>query len=160
MDDQAKGRNDRIKLIKDVIEIYKRKKWGWLWVEAGQQSALEKQLNVNDFPNVMVVNPRKHVSVKMLSGFHKSGLEEFFRNIAYGKTGTAVSTFDDFAEIAEVQEWDGKDGKLEVDEVNLKFSTRNLFETKDCFWVIIFHIGIHKKILEMGMFPGLIRGLI
>jgi len=116
LDDQAKGRNDRIKLIKDVIEIYKRKKWGWLWVEAGQQSALEKQLNVNDFPNVMVVNPRKHVSVKMLSGFHKSGLEEFFRNIAYGKTGTAVSTFDDFAEIAEVQEWDGKDGKLEVDE--------------------------------------------
>lgn len=145
MDDQAKGRNDRIKLIKDVIEIYKRKKWGWLWVEAGQQSALEKQLNVNDFPNVMVVNPRKHVSVKMLSGFHKSGLEEFFRNIAYGKTGTAVSTFDDFAEIVEVQEWDGKDGKLEVDEVNLKFSTQNLLETRDCFWVIIFHIGIHKK---------------
>ena len=146
MDDQAKGRNDRIKLIKDVIEIYKRKKWGWLWAEAGQQPALEKQLNVNDFPNVMVVNPRKHVSVKMLSGFHKSGLEEFFRNIAYGKTGTAVSTFDDFAEVADVQEWDGKDGKLEVDEVNLIFSTRKLLETRDSFGIIIFHIDIYYEL--------------
>ena len=154
MDDQAKGRNDRIKLIKDVIEIYKRKKWGWLWVEAGQQSALEKQLNVNDFPNVMVVNPRKHVSVKMLSGFHKSGLEEFFRNIAYGKTGTAVSTFDDFAEIAEVQEWDGKDGKLEVDEVNLIILTRNLLETRDGFGIVIFHIAIYKKSLKWGCSRG------
>jgi len=38
---------------------------------AGEQPGLEKQLNVNDFPNVIVVNPHKHISVKMLSGFHK-----------------------------------------------------------------------------------------
>lgn len=116
LDDTAKGRNDRLKMIRDVIEIYKRKKWGWLWAERAQQPELEKQLNINDSPNVIVVNPRKHVSVKMLQGFHKSGIEEFFRNIAYGKTGTAVSTFDEFAEVVTVDAWDGKDGKLEVED--------------------------------------------
>ena len=114
----AKGRNERIKQLKALIEIYKRKKWAWLWTAAGEQPELEKQLNVNDFPNVIVVNPRKHISVKMLSGFHKSGLEEFFRNIAYGKTGTAVSTFEDFANIADVDAWDGKDGELPIEEVS------------------------------------------
>lgn len=114
----AKGRNDRIAMIKGLIDIYKRKKWGWMWSAAGDQLALEKQLNVNDFPNLMIVNPRKHVAVKMLSGFHKKGLEEFFRNIAYGKTGTAVSTFEDFAEIADAGAWDGKDGELPVEEVS------------------------------------------
>jgi protein disulfide-isomerase A6 len=84
--------------------------------ERAQQPELEKQLNINDSPNVIVVNPRKHVSVKMLQGFHKSGIEEFFRNIAYGKTGTAVSTFDEFAEVVSVDAWDGKDGKLEVED--------------------------------------------
>jgi protein disulfide-isomerase A6 len=116
LDDMAKGRNDRIKEIKSIIEVYKRKKWGWLWTSAGEQPDLEKQLNVNDFPNVIVVNARKHVSVKMLSGFHKKGLEEFFRNIAYGKTGTSVMTFDEFAQIQDVTPWDGKDGKIEVEE--------------------------------------------
>jgi len=118
LDDTAKGRNDRLAMIRGVIEVYKRKKWGWLWAEAAQQPELEKQLNINDFPNVIVVNPRKHVSVKMLQGFHKSGIEEFFRNIAYGKTGTAVSTFDEFAEIAEVAAWDGKDGEVIVDDAD------------------------------------------
>lgn len=118
LDDTAKGRNDRLAMIRGVIEVYKRKKWGWLWAEAAQQPELEKQLNINDFPNVIVVNPRKHVSVKMLQGFHKSGIEEFFRNIAYGKTGTAVSTFDEFAEIAEVAAWDGKDGEVLVDDAD------------------------------------------
>merc|ERR1711924_276447 len=57
-----------------------------------------------------VVNPRKHVSVKMLSGFHKSGLEEFFRNISYGKTGTAVSTFDD---LQKSPKWKNGTAKME-----------------------------------------------
>lgn len=121
LDDFTKGRNDRLALIRGLIETYKRKKWGWLWTTTGEQPDLEKQLNVNDFPTVIVVNARKHVAVKMLQGFSKNGLEEFFRNIAYGKTGTSVLTFEDFATVADVAPWDGKDGELIVgdDDIDL-----------------------------------------
>jgi len=43
-------------------------------------------------------------------------LKRFLRNIAYGKTGTAVSSFEEFAAIADVEAWDGKDGQLDVEE--------------------------------------------
>jgi len=62
-----------------MIETYKRKKWGWLWTTVASQPELEKQLGVSDYPSLIVVNPRKHLAVKMLQGFSKSGMEEFFR---------------------------------------------------------------------------------
>ena len=79
LDDQASGRNDRLKLLRDMIETYKRKKWGWLWTTVSSQPELEEQLGVSDYPSLIVVNPRKHLAVKMLQGFSKSGMEEFFR---------------------------------------------------------------------------------
>lgn len=45
-----------------------------------------------------------------------SVLRCFFRNIAYGKTGTAVSSFEEFAAIADVEAWDGKDAVIDVEE--------------------------------------------
>jgi hypothetical protein len=42
--------------------------------------------------------------------------DAFFRNIAYGKTGTAVSSFEEFAAIADVEAWDGKDAVIDVEE--------------------------------------------
>jgi hypothetical protein len=45
-----------------------------------------------------------------------SVLRCFFRNIAYGKTGTAVSSFEEFATIADVKAWDGKDAVIDVEE--------------------------------------------
>lgn len=116
LDDQASGRNDRLKLLRNMIDVYKRKKWGWLWTTVASQPELEKQLGVSDYPSLIVVNPRKHLAVKMLQGFSKSGMEEFFRNIAYGKTGTAVSSFEEFAVIADVEAWDGKDAVIDVEE--------------------------------------------
>lgn len=115
LDDQAAGRNDRIKLLKEFIDNYKRKQWGWLWVTAFNQEAMQKAFNVQDFPAVIAINQRKNIAVKMLNSFSKDGLTTFFRNIAYGKTGTATTSFSEWPEIKKRDPWDGKDGVLEDD---------------------------------------------
>ena len=45
-----------------------------------------------------------------------SVFDGFLRNIAYGKTGTSVSSFEEFAAVADVEAWDGKDGVLDVEQ--------------------------------------------
>ena len=60
----------------------------------------------------------------MTTGFHKKGVEEFMRNVAYGKTaGAVVATFDKFPELSKVDEWDGKDGQI-IEEVKILYFTR------------------------------------
>ena len=54
----------------------------------------------------------------MATGFHKKGVEDFMRNVAYGKTaGAVVASFDEWPALENVPEWDGKDGELPA-EVN------------------------------------------
>ena len=79
---------------------------------------MDESLGVSSYPSLVVVNPRRNVSVKMATGFHKDGIDGFMRNVAYGKTaGSVVSAFDSFPELDTVAEWDGKDGEL-PEEVN------------------------------------------
>jgi len=121
LDDGAAARNERLDLLRGLIETYKRKQWGWLWTEGYAHPKLDENLGVSSYPSMVVVNPRKNVSVKMATGFHKKGVEEFMRNVAYGKTaGAVVSTFEKFPELSKVDEWDGKDGQIvEEDEYDL-----------------------------------------
>ena len=73
----------------------------------------------------MVVNPRKNVSLKMSTGFHKKGVEDFIRNVAYGKTaGAVIGSFDKFAEISAVEAWDGKDGVVAEEVIERKSSIK------------------------------------
>ena len=119
LDDGAAARNERLDLLRGLIETYKRKQWGWLWTEGYAHPKLDENLGVSSYPSMVVVNPRKNVSVKMTTGFHKKGVEEFMRNVAYGKTaGAVVSTFEKFPELSKVDEWDGKDGEV-IEEVNI-----------------------------------------
>ena len=119
LEDTAAVRNERLELIRGLIETYKRKQWGWLWTEGFAHPKLDESLGVSSYPSLVVVNPRKNVSVKMATGFHKDGIDGFMRNVAYGKTaGSVVSSFDSFPELDTVAEWDGKDGEL-PEEVNI-----------------------------------------
>ena len=113
MDDGAAERNNRLQLIQSLIETYKRKQWGWIWTESYAHPALDEQLGVSSYPTLVVVNPRKNVSLKMSTGFHKKGVEDFIRNVAYGKTaGAVIGSFEKFPEISAIEAWDGKDGQL------------------------------------------------
>ena len=118
LDDTAAVRNQRLDLVRSMIETYKRKQWGWLWTESVAHPKLDESLGVSSYPALVVVNPRKNVSVKMTTGFHKEGVDAFMRNVAYGKTaGTVVSTFESFPALETVEAWDGKDGVI-PEEVN------------------------------------------
>jgi len=121
LDDGAKERNNRLDLIKGLIDTYKRKQWGWIWSESYAHPKLDEQLGVSSYPTLVVVNPRKNVSLKMSTGFHKKGVEDFIRNVAYGKTaGAVIGSFDQFPDISAIEAWDGKDGQLpEEDEYDL-----------------------------------------
>merc|ERR1712157_296604 len=100
LDDGAAERNNRLQLIQSLIETYKRKQWGWIWTESYAHPALDEQLGVSSYPTLVVVNPRKNVSLKMSTGFHKKGVEDFIRNVAYGKTaGAVIGSFEKFPEI-------------------------------------------------------------
>jgi len=117
LDDGAAERNNRLALLQSLINTYKRKQWGWLWTESYAHPALDEQLGVSSYPTLVVVNPRKNVSLKMSTGFHKKGVEDFIRNVAYGKTaGAVIGSFDKFAEISAVEAWDGKDGVVAEEE--------------------------------------------
>ena len=49
----------------------------------------------------------------MSTGFHKKGVEDFMRNVAYGKTsGAVVGSFDSFPSLEAIEAWDGKDGQI------------------------------------------------
>jgi len=117
LDDTAKVRNERLDLLRSLIDTYKRKQWGWLWTEGFAHQKLDEQLRVSSYPSLVVINPRKNIAVKMTTGFHKKGVEDFMRNVAYGKTAGAVtSSFDSFPELSKVPAWDGKDGELPEEE--------------------------------------------
>jgi len=117
LDDTAKVRNERLDLLRSLIDTYKRKQWGWLWTEGFAHQKLDEQLRVSSYPSLVVINPRKNIAVKMTTGFHKKGVEDFMRNVAYGKTAGAVtSSFDSFPAISKIPAWDGKDGELPEEE--------------------------------------------
>lgn len=113
LDDGAAERNSRLDLLRSLIDTYKRKQWGWIWSESYAHPKLDEQLGVSSYPTLVVVNPRKNVSLKMSTGFHKKGVEDFMRNVAYGKTsGAVVGSFDSFPSLEAIEAWDGKDGQI------------------------------------------------
>ena len=59
LDDQAAQRNERLEIIRGLIDTYKRKQWGWLWTESYAHPKLDETMGVSSYPSLIVVNPRK-----------------------------------------------------------------------------------------------------
>jgi protein disulfide-isomerase A6 len=49
LDCDAKCRNNYLNILKTLGDKYKKKMWGWLWAEAGQQTKVEEALDVGGF---------------------------------------------------------------------------------------------------------------
>jgi len=116
LDCQSKCRNDFLTLLKNMGDMFKKKQWGWVWAEAGQQMTLEGALDIGGFgyPALAAVNSRKKIFSLMRGSFGESGIKEFLRDLSYGKGRT--SPIKKLPEITKVDPWDGKDGVLEVEE--------------------------------------------
>lgn len=117
-DCQAKCRDEYLEVLRSLGEKYKQKMWGWLWTQAGDQLALEESLDIGGFgyPALAVVNVKKMKYSLLRGSFSKQGIDEFLRDLSYGRGNTAPVKGAALAEIVSVDAWDGKDAEMPVEE--------------------------------------------
>uniref|UniRef100_A0A0R3S041 protein disulfide-isomerase n=1 Tax=Elaeophora elaphi TaxID=1147741 RepID=A0A0R3S041_9BILA len=118
LDCQSSCRNDYLNVLKESAKKFKRNIWGWVWTEAGKQTELEEAFGMGGFgyPAMAALSYRK-MKFSMLKGsFGVSGIQEFLRDLSYGKGQTAPMKGAEFPKILNVEPWDGKDGEMPVEE--------------------------------------------
>lgn len=132
LDCQSKCRNDYIQILKDLSTKYKKQPWGWVWSEAGQQVELEAALGIGGFgyPAMAAVNTRKQVYVLLKGPFSEKGINEYLRDLSYGKGAPIPLKDTKIANIEKTEPWDGKDGELPVED-DIDLSDFDLDDGKD-----------------------------
>lgn len=117
-DCQSKCRNKYLDLLRKMGDKYKRNQWSWLWTESSKQVELEKALDVGGFgyPALVAVNSRKGKYVLMRGSFSETGINEFLRDLSFGKGSTAPLPNSKLPAIVKSEKWDGKDAKMIVEE--------------------------------------------
>lgn len=118
LDCNAKCRNAYLNILREMGETYKKKMWGWAWAESGSQMGLEESLEFGGFgyPAMALVNFKKMKFSVLKGSFSKDGINEFLRDISYGRGQTAPVRGAKKPKIATVEAWDGKDGQLPEEE--------------------------------------------
>ncbi|XP_006012215.1 protein disulfide-isomerase A6 [Latimeria chalumnae] len=118
LDTGAAGRNAYLDVVMKMAEKYKKKMWGWLWTEAGAQLNLETSLGIGGFgyPAMAAVNSRKMKYALLKGSFSEQGINEFLRELSFGRGSTAPIGGGALPKINTVEPWDGKDGELPVEE--------------------------------------------
>ncbi|XP_055386735.1 protein disulfide-isomerase A6 homolog [Condylostylus longicornis] len=122
LDCDAKCRNKYLDMLKTLGEKYKKKLWGWAWAEGAAQLSLEESLEIGGFgyPAMAVVNFKKMKFSVLKGSFSKEGVDEFLRDISYGRGNTAPVRGAKKPKINKTEPWDGKDGKLpEIEDIDL-----------------------------------------
>ncbi|KAK6112694.1 Protein disulfide-isomerase A6 [Brugia pahangi] len=118
LDCQSSCRKNYLEVLKESAKKFKRNVWGWVWTDAGKQTELEEAFGMGGFgyPALAALNYRK-MKFSMLKGsFGVSGIQEFLRDLSYGKGQTAPVKNAEFPKIMNVEPWNGKDGELPLEE--------------------------------------------
>uniref|UniRef100_A0A2K5IU44 protein disulfide-isomerase n=1 Tax=Colobus angolensis palliatus TaxID=336983 RepID=A0A2K5IU44_COLAP len=118
LDTGAAGRNSYLEVLLKMADKYKKKMWGWLWTEAGAQSELETALGIGGFgyPAMAAINARKMKFALLKGSFSEQGINEFLRELSFGRGSTAPVGGGAFPAIVEREPWDGRDGELPVED--------------------------------------------
>lgn len=118
LDCDAKCRNNYLQILRVMGDKYKKKMWGWLWMEAGAQPQIEEHLEIGGFgyPAMAIVNVKKLKYSILRGSFSADGINEFLRDISYGRGQTAPVKPEMLASIQSTEPWDGKDGQLPEEE--------------------------------------------
>ncbi|XP_013177014.1 PREDICTED: protein disulfide-isomerase A6 [Papilio xuthus] len=118
LDCNAACRNDYISILARLGDKYKNKMWGWVWTEAGAQPALEEALELGGFgyPAMAVVNAKKLKFSTLRGSFSETGINEFLRDLSFGRGQTAPVKGAEMPKISATEPWDGKDGELPPEE--------------------------------------------
>jgi protein disulfide-isomerase A6 len=117
-DCDAKCRNAYLKTLKTLADKYKKKMWGWLWSEAGAQPKVEEALDVGGFgyPALAAAAVKKMKFSLLKGSFSQDGINEFLRDLSFGKGQTASIKGATMPKIYTIDAWDGKDGQLIVED--------------------------------------------
>uniref|UniRef100_A0A182N5Z6 Protein disulfide-isomerase A6 homolog n=1 Tax=Anopheles dirus TaxID=7168 RepID=A0A182N5Z6_9DIPT len=118
LDCDAGCRNRYLDILRTMGDKYKKKQWGWLWTEGGAQLELESTLDIGGFgyPAMAVVNLKKMKYSLLRGSFSQDGINEFLRDLSFGRGHTAPVKGAELPKIATVDPWDGKDGQLPEEE--------------------------------------------
>ncbi|PIO36608.1 hypothetical protein AB205_0119280 [Aquarana catesbeiana] len=90
----------------------------WLWAEAGTQLDMETALGIGGFgyPAMAAVNARKMKFALLKGSFSEQGINEFLRELSFGRGSTLPVGGGALPKINTVEPWDGKDGELPVED--------------------------------------------
>ncbi|XP_055642690.1 protein disulfide-isomerase A6 homolog [Toxorhynchites rutilus septentrionalis] len=118
LDCDADCRNKYLAILGRMGEKYKKKQWGWLWSEGGAQPEIEATLDIGGFgyPAMAVVNVKKMKYSLLRGSFSGDGINEFLRDLSYGRGHTAPVKGAELPKIHNIEPWDGKDGQLPEEE--------------------------------------------
>jgi len=132
LDCQSECRNAYLNILNEMGEKYKKKMWGWVWSEATAQPDLENALEIGGFgyPAMAVLNAKKMKYSILRGSFSKDGINEFLRDLSYGRGTTAPVKGASLPKISPSEAWDGKDGELPPEE-EIDLSDVNLDDMKD-----------------------------
>lgn len=72
LDSKAAGRNGYLATLREVAKAFVDRPWGYVWVEAGAQPALEAALGVGNYPSAAVINVKKKAFSLMKTAFSKA----------------------------------------------------------------------------------------
>jgi len=118
----SKCRNDYLSMLRELGEKYKQKQWGWLWAEGGAQLAVEEALDIGGFgyPALAAVNIKKSKFSLLRGSFSKDGINEFLRDLSYGKGSILPLKGTDLPKMNTLDAWDGKDGEpIQEEDIDL-----------------------------------------
>ncbi|KAL9692475.1 hypothetical protein quinque_015782 [Culex quinquefasciatus] len=112
------GAGEFLATLAKMGEKYKKKLWGWLWTEGGAQPEIEATLDIGGFgyPAMAVVNVKKMKYSLLRGSFSEEGINEFLRDLSYGRGHTAPIKGAELPKIHTIEAWDGKDGQLPEEE--------------------------------------------
>uniref|UniRef100_A0A224XCV9 protein disulfide-isomerase n=1 Tax=Panstrongylus lignarius TaxID=156445 RepID=A0A224XCV9_9HEMI len=132
LDCQSECRSTYINILKEMGEKYKKKMWGWVWSEAGAQPELETALEIGGFgyPAMAVLNAKKMKYSLLRGSFSSDGINEFLRDLSYGRGNTAPLKGATLPKIVACEPWDGKDGVPPQDD-DIDLSDVDLDDIKD-----------------------------
>lgn len=118
LDCQSACRKKYINMLTKLGDKYKQKQWGWIWSEAMSQQKLEESLDIGGFgyPALAALNAKKMQFALLRGSFSEDGVNEFLRDISYGRGRTSPVKGAELPKIYKNDPWDGKDGALPVDD--------------------------------------------
>ena len=118
LDSSAQDRNTRIDTLQKVAARYRQRPFGWVWIEAGQQSDLEVALGIGGFgyPALAAVNLKRAKYALQKGSFGEESIAKFVNRLVSGRVATVPLPGGSLPTLTTTDPWDGLDGVLTYEE--------------------------------------------